>query len=313
VAIPEGLPLTVGVSLAFSVKKMFNDGILVRKLDAPERLAGCEEILCGKTATITTNEMTVAYFYLEANQFKNARKDTFFHCELTQETIELVKDSILYNCSATVEMGETTFAPAGNGTEVGLLSFLQDADIPIHILIQRKQGRVRASIPFSTRLKYSAVAVEHPDRPGQIAIYIKGAPEILMGMCPQALGEAGIINIEDPIREDPNGATTSYREDFEQKIHRLAGQPLRVLACAYTELHQSEWQAQADQYPSASHCLNDLVTAGRLQFIMIGAFALRDKVRADVRSAVRFARDDAQMTVRMLSGDHIETATAVAR
>ena len=83
VCIPEGLPLTVGLSLAFSVKKMFADGILVRKLDAPERLAGCEEILCGKTATITSNEMTVAHFYLEGNQFKNARKDTFFHCELT--------------------------------------------------------------------------------------------------------------------------------------------------------------------------------------------------------------------------------------
>lgn len=124
VAIPEGLPLTVGLSLAFSVRKMFADGILVRKLDAPERLASCEEILCGKTATITANEMTVAHFYLEGNQFKNARKDTFFHCELTEETIELVKDSILYNCTATVEMGETTFAPSGNGTEVGLLNFL---------------------------------------------------------------------------------------------------------------------------------------------------------------------------------------------
>lgn len=67
VAIPEGLPLTVGVSLAFSVMKMHNDGILVRKLDAPEKLAGCEEILCGKTATITTNDMKVAFFYLEGN------------------------------------------------------------------------------------------------------------------------------------------------------------------------------------------------------------------------------------------------------
>jgi len=57
----------------------------------------------------------------------------------------------------------------------------------------------------------------------------------------------------------------------------------------------------------------ELVTAGRLQFIMIGAFALRDKIRTDVRSAVRFAREDGQMSVRMLSGDHIETATAVAR
>jgi Ca2+-transporting ATPase len=123
-AIPEGLPLTVGVSLAFSVMKMHKDGILVRKLDAPEKLAGVEEILCGKTATITTSDMKVAHFYLEGTSIKNSRKDTFLHCELSQETIELVKDSILYNCSASIEMSDTTYVPTGNGTEVGLLGFL---------------------------------------------------------------------------------------------------------------------------------------------------------------------------------------------
>jgi magnesium-transporting ATPase (P-type) len=63
-------------------------------------------------------------------------------------------------------MSDSTFVPTGNGTEVGLLSFLQDADIPIHLLVQRKFGRVKATIPFSSDRKYSAVAVEHPDRPG---------------------------------------------------------------------------------------------------------------------------------------------------
>ena len=131
VSIPEALPLTVGISLAFSVMKMYKDRILIRKLDAPERLAGAEEILCGKTATLTENKMKVAYFYLEGQQIKNSRKDTFFHCELNPETIELVKDSIIYNSSTLIEMSDTKFEPTGNGTEVGLLKFLQDADIPI--------------------------------------------------------------------------------------------------------------------------------------------------------------------------------------
>lgn len=82
VAIPEGLPLTVGVSLAFSVMKMYHDRILVRKLDAPEKMGGIEEIACGKTATITQNDMKVHWFYLEGNNIKNSRKDTFLHCEL---------------------------------------------------------------------------------------------------------------------------------------------------------------------------------------------------------------------------------------
>jgi len=62
VSIPEGLPLAIGVSLAFSVMKMYGDKLLVRKLDAPEKMGSIEEILCGKTGTITTAEMKVAQF-----------------------------------------------------------------------------------------------------------------------------------------------------------------------------------------------------------------------------------------------------------
>jgi magnesium-transporting ATPase (P-type) len=64
-----------------------------------------------------------------------------------------------------VEMSDTTYVPTGNATEVGLLNFLQDADIPIHYLIQRKAGRIRAVLPFNSDNKLSAVAIEHPDRP----------------------------------------------------------------------------------------------------------------------------------------------------
>jgi Ca2+-transporting ATPase len=60
VAVPEGLPMTIGISLAFSVKRMFQDGILIRKLVAPEQLGACDELLCGKTATLTKNDMKVS-------------------------------------------------------------------------------------------------------------------------------------------------------------------------------------------------------------------------------------------------------------
>jgi len=224
VSIPEGLPLTVGISLAFSVMTMFkSDRILIRKLEAPEKMAGCEELLVGKTATLTQNKMKVHTFYLEGNVIKNSRKDTFLHCELNNETIELVKDSILYNCSAMVEMSDRLFVPTGNGTECGLLNFLQEADIPINYLIQRKVGRIRAVLPFSSDLKLSAVAIEHPDRPNQIAIYIKGAPEVIMQLCPQALGEEGIIPINQPIHQDQYGNEVSYGDDFMEKVSVLAG------------------------------------------------------------------------------------------
>lgn len=79
--------------------------------------------------------MSVHTFYLEGNVIKNSRKNSFLHCELNNETIELVKDSILYNCSAMIEMSDRFYIPTGNGTECCLLNFLQDADIPINYLI----------------------------------------------------------------------------------------------------------------------------------------------------------------------------------
>lgn len=82
VSIPEGLPLTIGISLAFSVMKMYKEGILVRKLDAPEKMGGIQEICCSKTATLTKNEMKIKQFYCENRLIINNRKDTLTQCDL---------------------------------------------------------------------------------------------------------------------------------------------------------------------------------------------------------------------------------------
>jgi len=87
VSIPEGLPLAIGVSLAFSVMKMYEDKLLVRKLDAPEKMGSIEEILCGKTGTITTGDMKVSQFICQGPEVKNnTRKDTLLNCNLSLET-----------------------------------------------------------------------------------------------------------------------------------------------------------------------------------------------------------------------------------
>lgn len=111
---------------------------------------------------------------------KNSRKDTILNCELSDETISRIKGAILYNCEARVEMDVTKFIPVGNPTEVGFLRFLQDADIPIHLWIQRKYGRIRACLPFSPETQRSAIALEHPDKPGVVLIHVKGAPEVII-------------------------------------------------------------------------------------------------------------------------------------
>jgi hypothetical protein len=74
---------------------------------------------------------------------KNSRKNTLFNCELELEQIELIKENVLFNCDARIEMDEQAlYVPVGNGTEVGLIKFLQDAEIPVHEIIKRKIGRI---------------------------------------------------------------------------------------------------------------------------------------------------------------------------
>jgi hypothetical protein len=74
---------------------------------------------------------------------RNQRKNTLFNCDLDDSVIELIKESILFNCESRVEMDDKAFyVPVGNPTEVGFLKFLQDAEIPIHDDIKQKIGRV---------------------------------------------------------------------------------------------------------------------------------------------------------------------------
>jgi P-type Ca2+ transporter type 2C len=125
VAVPEGLPLTITLSLAYSVMRMKSDGVLVRNLDSPEVMGRVDEIVTGKTGTMTKAEMKVDQFYSQSLLIKNTRKNTLFNCELFDKVINLIEESILYNCDARIEMDDKGYyEPIGNGTEVGLIKFL---------------------------------------------------------------------------------------------------------------------------------------------------------------------------------------------
>ena len=89
-------------------------------------------------------------------------------------------------------------------------------------MAQDKLQFIRASLPFNSDNKFSVVAVEHPSKPGQIALYIKGAPEIIAGMCPHALSQNGIVPINQ-VSHNEGGQQIAYKDDFAQKIHILAG------------------------------------------------------------------------------------------
>ena len=75
------------------------------------------------------------------------------------------------------------YIPVGNGTEVGLVKFLQDAEVPVHEIIPRKLNKIVAQIPFSSDRKRSVVALRHPDLEDTIRVYVKGAPEYIINKC----------------------------------------------------------------------------------------------------------------------------------
>lgn len=135
VAVPEGLPLSIGISLAYSTKQMKAHNILVKRLESMEVMGTVQEIVTGKTGTLTHEDMKVAEWYAMGKCVKNTLKNTMcaYNSGFPERWQEVVKDSIIFNTDARIEMGdEATYIPVGQGTEVCMLKFLQDNEQPVH-------------------------------------------------------------------------------------------------------------------------------------------------------------------------------------
>jgi Ca2+-transporting ATPase len=312
VAIPEGLPITIQIAIAFSVLRMHKqDQILVRRSDALEKIAEVDELIVGKTSVITKNQMKVKKFFLEQRPYDNNRNDTFFNCELNELTLKLVQEGIIYNNSAYVEMGDTKYIPVGDGTEVGFLKFLQNADIPVHTRIKDRFEKVVAQLPKSSEAgkQFSACAVDEGDN--QINLHIKGAPEAILAMSSSICGVGGAIEVFPVRAEDGN-----VRQQVEECVDEMGQSKLRVIAFAHADMAKSTWEEQLAENAGCSpnEVLNKILTGGPqawLDIKLVGAFGLRDKARPMVKSAIKHSAE-AGITVRMISGDSKKTAEAVA-
>jgi magnesium-transporting ATPase (P-type) len=207
-------------------------------------------------------------------------------------------------------MGEKKFVPIGDNTEVGLLKFLQNADIPIHTEILRRYDPsiVVATVPLrstSAGLFYTACAVDEGD--GMINIHVKGAPRAVLPLTTQICKEAGAI---ETLEEHD-------RNDFLEEVDLMAGTPLRVIAFAHAEIPKSTWEQMLAQHPgySANEVLAaELTDHNALEMKIVGALGLEDKIRPKAKSALHHAvgPDADRITVRLVSGDAKETCMAIA-
>lgn len=160
VAVPEGLPMAVTLSLAYSMRRMLKTGNLARKMHACETMGACTVICSDKTGTLTKNQMTVSefFFFSEGNTAEKSARQ------------QRVNENIALNSTARIEDGKVY----GNPTEGALLLWLG----PEAMKRERESAVIEAEIPFSTQKKYMAVQAKLPD--GKRRIFIKGAPEIIM-------------------------------------------------------------------------------------------------------------------------------------
>lgn len=167
VAVPEGLPMAVTLSLAYSMSRMLKTNNLVRKMHACETMGAATVICTDKTGTLTQNRMQVSEMVFFGNPPRN-----------------IIHEGIALNSTARLDCSGVTPKALGNPTEAALLFWLSAQGVDYETI--RNSAQIIEETPFTTERKFMSTLVETPD--GKRRLYIKGAPEIVFAMCESTPG-----------------------------------------------------------------------------------------------------------------------------
>ncbi|TKY55618.1 Calcium-transporting ATPase 2 [Spatholobus suberectus] len=284
VAVPEGLPLAVTLSLAFAMKKMMNDKALVRHLAACETMGSATTICSDKTGTLTTNRMTVVKTCICMNSKEVTTNDSSLSSELPDSALKLLLQSIFNNTGGEVVVNKKGKREIlGTPTETALLEF--GLSLGGDFQAERQACKVVKVEPFNSEKKRMGVVLELPE--GGLRAHCKGASEIILAACDKVINSNGdVVSIDE---ESSNF--------LKSTINQFAGEALRTLCLAYMEL-ESGFSAE-DPIPVSG-------------YICIGVVGIKDPVRPGVKESVEVCRS-AGIMVRMVTGDNINTAKAIAR
>lgn len=259
VSVPEGLPMAVTLSLAYSMRRMLKTNNLVRKMHACETMGATTVICTDKTGTLTQNQMQV----FRTNFFVPSSESLY------------IDEGIAVNSTAQLDLSGEKPSVLGNPTEGALLLWLRSQGENYETL---RAGATRLEeLPFTTERKYMATVVRSAS--GKDVLYVKGAPEIVFGMC-----------------TDTSGVT---KAEIDAQLLEYQNQAMRTLGFAYQELQ-----------PGDATISDGKVTATGLRFI--GIVAISDPVRAEVPDAVSEVLD-AGIKVKIVTGDTPGTAKEIGR
>ena len=277
VSVPEGLPMSVTLSLALSMNRMLKTNNLVRKMHACETMGAATIICTDKTGTLTQNRMQVH----ETNFFSLAGQQLG-----ADEASALVMEGIAVNSTANLNIEEGAVKTIGNPTEAALLLWLNKRGVDY--LPLRDGARVVSQLTFSTERKYMATVVDSP-LIGKKVLYVKGAPEIVFANCNRVAAVGGYATVEES------------RNGIETKLLEYQGMAMRTLGFACQVLEEGD-----DTAPYAD---------GRLagtDLTFLGFVAISDPVRADVPEAVQSCLA-AGIDVKIVTGDTPGTAREIGR
>ncbi|KAK2504882.1 hypothetical protein MC885_010140 [Smutsia gigantea] len=289
VAVPEGLPLAVTISLAYSVKKMMKDNNLVRHLDACETMGNATAICSDKTGTLTMNRMTVVQAYIG---------DTHYHQlpdpdVLAPKVLDLIVNSISINSAYTSkilppEKEGGLPRQVGNKTECALLGFVMDLKQDYHaVRSEVPEEKLYKVYTFNSVRKSMSTVIEKPG--GGFRMYSKGASEIILRKCNRILDKKGeAVPFKNKDRD----------EMVRTVIEPMACEGLRTICIAYRDFSDVEppWDNEAE-------ILTELTC--------IAVVGIEDPVRPEVPDAIAKCKR-AGITVRMVTGDNVNTARAIA-
>ncbi|OQA05107.1 MAG: Calcium-transporting ATPase [bacterium ADurb.Bin374] len=279
VAVPEGLAMSVTLSLAYSMRRMTAANNLVRRMHACETIGAATVICSDKTGTLTQNRMTVNGFF--ASWLPDGIP---VRSGLKAKTERLLAEAIAANSTANLDLARGDKpSTIGNPTEGALLAWLAENDC--EYLPLRTAFELREQWTFSTERKFMATygVSGLDDKP---VLYVKGAPEILLERSERVLTDHGVVSI------------TRYREPILEQLREQQARGMRTIAIAVR-----------DELPETLE--NDLMKVAS-GLIWLGFVSISDPVRPEVPSALNACRD-AGVQVKIITGDTSATALEIAR
>ena len=286
VAIPEGLPMAVTIALAYSVDKMKREHNLVKHLDKSEAMGNVNNVCTDKTGTLTLGVMRVTAFYIEGEDIRLA------NTKINDEDLrDLVWNCIFRNitCVETVDdKGKTVLN--GDMTEKALYTYLKEGAYPLEG--NRKGLYV---LPFKSDYKYMMNI--YKDEDGYI-LYAKGAPE-----------RVGAFFTKFRVKGGQEEDYEQHKQEFFDKQADYAEDSMRTLTFGYKKLTEEEIKKAREDHPEDDLAFFQDLAQGLCFAFMVG---IRDDNRPDVPEAIKKCHH-AGITVRMVTGDNINTAIAISK